>query len=62
MASFGPGRRSRDFAILDLALLRLRFQNPCGLGLNQNLAFLAERGLAAKNALFVKRAAIKSPY
>lgn len=32
MASFSPSRRSQDFAILDVALLRLRLQNPCGLG------------------------------
>lgn len=37
MASFGPGLRSRNFEIIDVALLRLRFQNCCGLGLNQNL-------------------------
>jgi len=40
MASFGPGRRSRSFAILDVALLRLRLQNRCGLGLNPNLPLL----------------------
>jgi hypothetical protein len=40
MASFGPGRRSRSFAILDVALLRLRLQTRCGLGLNQNPPFL----------------------
>jgi hypothetical protein len=40
MASFGPGRRSRSFAILDVAPLRLRLQTCCGLGLNQNLPFL----------------------
>jgi hypothetical protein len=30
-ASFGPDRRSREFEILDVALLRLRFQIRCGL-------------------------------
>jgi hypothetical protein len=39
-ASFGPGRRSQDVEILDVALLRLRFQHPCGLVLNQNLPLL----------------------
>jgi hypothetical protein len=29
-----------SFAILDVALLRLRLQNRCGLGLNLNLPFL----------------------
>jgi hypothetical protein len=33
MASFGPAWRSRYFAILDVALLRLRLQNSCGLSL-----------------------------
>jgi hypothetical protein len=33
MASFGPAWRSRYLAILDVALLRLRLQNSCGLGL-----------------------------
>jgi hypothetical protein len=42
MASFGTGHRSRAFEILDVAWLRLRFQNCCGLGLNQNLPFLDE--------------------
>jgi hypothetical protein len=41
-ASFGPGRRSRSAEILNGALLRLRFQPPCGLALNQNLPFVNE--------------------
>ncbi len=36
-ASFGPGRRSHESEILNVAELRLRFQIRCGLGLNQNL-------------------------
>jgi hypothetical protein len=40
MASFGPARRCRDVEILDVAPLRLRFQNRCGLGLDRNLPFL----------------------
>jgi hypothetical protein len=44
-ASFGPGRRSRSFEILDVAQLRLRFRNRCGLGRNQNLPFLEEHHL-----------------
>jgi hypothetical protein len=36
-ASFGPCRRSPSVEILNVALLRLRFQLRCGLGLNQNL-------------------------
>ncbi|MGD8243521.1 MAG: hypothetical protein PVF59_11870, partial [Desulfobacterales bacterium] len=39
-ASFGPGRRSLSFEILDVAGLRLWFQKCCGLGLSQNLPFL----------------------
>jgi hypothetical protein len=38
-ASIGPGLRSRPFAILDVALLRLRLQKDCGLALIQNLPF-----------------------
>ncbi len=41
-ASFGPARRSHLFVVLDVALLRLRVQKACGLGLNQNLPFLSE--------------------
>jgi len=40
MASFAPGQRSRSFAILGVAGLRLRLQNHCGLDLNLNLPFL----------------------
>ena len=40
MASFGPGLRSRFFAILEVVPLRLRLQKRCGLALNQNLPFL----------------------
>ena len=40
MASGGPGLRSRAFAILDVALLRLRSRKLCGLGLNHNLPSL----------------------
>ncbi len=38
-ASFDPGLRSRLFAILDVALLRLRFQKNCGLALSRNATF-----------------------
>jgi Na+-transporting NADH:ubiquinone oxidoreductase subunit D len=41
-AFFGPGRRSRSAEIRDVALLRLRFQAPCGLGLNPNIPFADE--------------------
>jgi hypothetical protein len=43
-ASFGPGRRSRSAEILNVALLRLRFQPRCGLGLNRNLSFVKGHG------------------
>ena len=39
-ASFGPGLRSRSAEILDVALLCLRCQHRCGLGLNQNPPFV----------------------
>jgi len=39
-SSCGPDRRSRLFAILDVALLRLRRQKGCGLGPNRNLTTL----------------------
>jgi hypothetical protein len=39
MASFGPDLRSHDFENLTVAQRCLRFQNRCGLGLNQNLPF-----------------------
>jgi hypothetical protein len=38
-ASCGPYLRSRSFEILNVAGLRLRFQNRCGLDLNRNLPF-----------------------
>jgi hypothetical protein len=38
-ASCGPGWRSPIFAILDVALLRLRVQKCCGLALNHKLPF-----------------------
>jgi hypothetical protein len=38
-ASCGSYRRSQDIAILNVALLRLRFQYPCGLDLNRKLPF-----------------------
>ena len=41
-ASFGPCRRSPVFEILNVAVLRLRFQKRFGLDLNQNLPFLNE--------------------
>ena len=51
MASLGPGRCSRYFAILDVGLLRLRLQNSCGLDLNLNLPFL-DGQLISINDLF----------
>ena len=39
-ASCGPARRSHSVEILDVALLRLRFQPRCGLGLDHKLPFL----------------------
>jgi len=36
-ASYGPGRRSRLFEILNVAELRLRFRKGCGLVPNHNL-------------------------
>jgi hypothetical protein len=49
MASFGPYLRSRFFAILSVAALRLRLQKRCGLGLNRNLPFLVEHYLKKLN-------------
>jgi hypothetical protein len=40
MASHASCRRSRVSEILDVALLRLWFRKPCGLGLNRDLPFL----------------------
>jgi hypothetical protein len=40
MAFFDSSLRSRSFVILDVAMLRLRLQKRCGLGLNQKLPFL----------------------
>jgi hypothetical protein len=37
---FRPRPASRSVEILDVALLRLRFQPYCGLGLNQNIPFV----------------------
>ncbi len=39
MAFFGPGQRSRFFAILNVVPLRLRLKKRCGLALNRNLPF-----------------------
>ena len=39
-SSYGPDRRSRLFAVLDVALLRLWRQKDCGLGPNRNLTTL----------------------
>jgi hypothetical protein len=38
-ASFGQILRSRNFSILDVAPLRLRSKNSCGLVFDQNLHF-----------------------
>jgi hypothetical protein len=40
MASRGPDLCSHDFEILNVALLRLRSQNRCGLDPNPNILFL----------------------
>jgi hypothetical protein len=40
MASIDPGLRSHFVETLDVALLRLRVQHRCGLGLNQKLPFV----------------------
>ena len=50
MASFGPSLRSRSFEILDVANVRLRLKNRCGLGLNQNLPFLDRHVVVSKKA------------
>jgi hypothetical protein len=50
-ASFAPGLGSRDFEILDVALLCLRFQNRCGLGLNQTLLFLNGHWIIIKRGI-----------
>ena len=47
MASFGPGMSSRHFAILNVALLRLRLQKDCGLALIRNLPFIKGNDLVS---------------
>ena len=47
MASFGPGMSSRLFAILNVALLRLRLQKDCGLALIRNLPFIKGHDLVS---------------
>jgi len=47
MASLGPGLRSRLFAILDVAMLRLWFQKDCGLALIRNLPFMEGHDLVS---------------
>jgi hypothetical protein len=53
MASFGPALRSRLFAILDVALLRLRLQKDCGLVLNRNLPFIGGNYVNKFKAIYV---------
>jgi hypothetical protein len=47
MASFSPGLRSRLFAILNVAFLRLRLQKDCGLALIRNLPFMEGHDLVS---------------
>jgi len=52
-ASFDPGLRSRLFAILDVALLRLRFQKNCALALEPKSTisdWIPDQILKIKNA------------
>ena len=46
------GRSSRVVVILDVALLRQRFQPCCGLGLNQNLPFVNKEYPSSQKDIF----------
>jgi len=51
-ASFGPGRRFRFFAILEIVTLCLRLQKRSGLALNQNLPFPKGHSVHPETASF----------